>query len=229
VRRPCCSPFVFLSVPHLQNLTCYRFPVKRAQHGGRFDAVDYEQGASSLRSKSPPRRSQQTVQDLTAMNTQDHVQRSMQRQGSMVLTAGSDSKQEMPGRPIFTVNDFSATAVHPSSARAFTKTSTFTSSPVSSPRVGTSNSAKQQLPRRPHTAHHSRSRQPPQLFVSLTGDLTAPASPSCNGAIAAPQTPDAGSLLDSTSVHSPAQPAPTSSHQVARATASPPSSSRGKR
>jgi hypothetical protein len=146
----------------------------------------------------------------------------------MVLTAGSDSKQEMPGRPIFTVNDFSATAVHPSSAHAFTKTLTFTTSPVPSPRVGTSNSAKQQLPRRPHTAHPSRSRQPPQLFI-ITGDATAPASPSCNGAIAAPQTPDAGSLQDSTSVHSPAQPAPTSSQQVPRATASPPSSSRGKR
>ena len=202
--------------------------MKRAQHGGRFDAVEYEQGASSLRSKSPPRRSQQTVQDLTAMNTQDHVQRSMQRQGSMVLTTGSDAKQEMPGRPIFTVNDFSTAAVHSSSAHAFAKTLTFTTSPVSSPRVGTGYSAKQQLPRRPHTAHPSRSRQPPQLFVSLTGDVTAPASPSCNGAIAAPQTPDAGSLQDSTSVHSPAQPAPTSSH-VARAAASPPSSSRSKR
>jgi hypothetical protein len=175
--------------------------VKKAQHGGRFDSVDIVPPStlhSHLKPKLSPaakaslRRSEQNVHDLTAMNVQDHAQRSMQREGSFILAQFSETRQEIAGRPIFDGNN------SPSSASASMYAPyrrPHVNSPSSSPRArsGTTTIFGLQQPRRPTTAHPSREHQrQPFLNANLTDVAAAPSEPICT--IAAPQTPDASQL-----------------------------------
>ena len=203
-------------------LNFVRFPVKKAQHGGRFDSVEFAPAATG--GSSPSRRSQQTVHDLISMNTNDHVQRSMQRQGSAVLSLGCQSKDDIAGRPIFTGSE--PPSVFGTSAHAVTKM--HANSPNASPRDAagsqSSVSAGPKLPRRPHTALPRRSQPPPALTVDL-----APASP--GAALAAPTPIDVGPPDGSHKANpSSALPSPASCSQPAeRAAASPLTSTRSTR
>jgi len=210
-----------------------RFPVKKAQHGGRFDAVDFVPTTSSPKGKNRTRRSQQTLQDLTAMNTNDHAQRSMQRQGSIVLLQGTETKDGIAGRPVFTDNSaFSsplASAIYMSSPYAAAKHNTSSHTP-SSPRDAISPLSPPpvaNLPQRPHTAHpsssSSRSRVAPRPLAVDVGDLASAVLSLSTGATAVPQPPDVGHATDSSPSRTHSQ---LPSQQGA---ASPLSSSRSKR
>ena len=213
-----------------------RFPVKKAQHGGRFDAVDFVPTTSSPKGKNRTRRSQQTLQDLTAMNTNDHAQRSMQRQGSIVLLQGTETKDCIAGRPVFTDNSaFSsplASAIYMSSPYAAARHTTSSHTP-SSPRDAISPLSPPpvtNLPQRPHTAHpssssssSSRSRVAPHPLAVDVGDLASAVFSPSTGATAVPQPPDVGHATDSSPSRTHSQ---LPSQQGA---ASPLSSSRSKR
>jgi hypothetical protein len=186
--------------------------VKKAQHGGRFDSVDFAPSptghsnikATSAAAKGPLRRSEQTIHDLTAMNTQDHEQRSMQREGSFILARSSESRQDVSvaGRPIFT-GDNSSSSTLTSAYAAYRLDRAHAMSPSSSPRVRSGTATTiigLHPPRRPATAHPSRSPQrQPSLNVHLADMAAAPATPNGTlsapiGTIAAPQTPDVSQL-----------------------------------
>lgn len=202
-----------------------RFPVKKAQHGGRFDSVDLAlaaSGGSSAAARSPLRRSQQTVRDLMSMNTNDHVQRSMQKQGSAILSLGVESKDDIVGRPIFPGSERQPPPVTAIGVHSFSKM--HANSPNLSPRdaAGSQSSAIAgvKLPRRPHTA---LPRPPPPLTVDL-----APASPAAAAAAAAPtpMPPDGSHTANpSSAVASPA----SCSQPAERAAASPLPSARSAR
>jgi hypothetical protein len=205
-----------------------RFPVKKAQHGGRFDTVDLS--ASSPRSKNAPRRCSQTVLDLVSMNTHDHAQRSMQRQGNAILFLGVETTVELAGRPLFTGTGTSPpSACLGQSSNAHSLTRTLATSPFSSPRDGAKAGSRQLLPHRPHTAHPTHRRpSPPSDPVTVTSaDGARCAAPA---AAAAPTPTSHVSLVhDSPKLHSPHSFSRQAVHASASATTSPLNSSRSRR
>jgi hypothetical protein len=214
--------------------------VKKAQHGGRFDSVDF--APSSLAASSSLRRSQQTVHDLTCMNTQDHVQRSMQRQGSAVLSRGIHARPNIAGRPIFNGDGDGAFASASASSLAVFSSSSYrldrnlaqrANSPSSSPRppcgATTTTVFGLHVPRRPATAHPSRSLQRPASLDVNPAD-TDGAIAAANGSIAAPQTPDVSQHHDpNLSLDAASNPSPEQASSQQASHASPLSSSRSKR
>jgi hypothetical protein len=199
---------------------CYiRFPVKKAQQPARSDSAD------RFSTSSPPRRSQQTLDDLISMNTNDHAQRSMQRQGSFVLL--NESKEVTCGRPLFTsdVTAPPASAVYTTIHNTAAVSGALSASPDQSPRgiATTMHSPVRNSPLRPHTAHPSQPRvQAPFRTVNITP--TAP-----NVMTMTNQVPDGSRLSESSSVQSPGDPSCIAQQQSSQAAASPLSSSRSKR